>query len=48
MIGDSFSIALGVASNGLEKTIRIKSTVPPGTYETSIGTSPPTKSLTLH
>ena len=41
-------IALGTLNKRLEKTTKIKSTLPPGSYKTSLYTSPPPKSLSLH
>ena len=42
-----FFIALGILDKHLEKTTLIKSTLPPGSYKTSLDTSPP-KLLSLH
>ena len=42
-----FFIALGILNKHLERTTLIKSTLPPGSYKTSLDTSPPTK-LSLH
>ena len=39
---------LGIPNNYLEKTRLIRSTFPPGPYKTSLDTSPPPKSLSLH
>ena len=47
-MASNFFIALGVPENYLKKTIRIKSTLPPGTYKTSVDTLPPLKLLLLH
>ena len=43
-----FFIALGILDKNLEKTTLIKSTLPLGSYKTSLDTSPPPKSLSLH
>ena len=43
-----FFIALGIVDKHLQKTTLIKSTLPPGSYKTSLDTSPPPKSLSLH
>ena len=43
-----FFIALGIPDKHLEKTTLIKSTLPPGSYKTSLDTSPTPKSLSLH
>ena len=40
--------ALGIPDNYLEKTTVIRSTLPPGLYKTSLDTSPPPISLSLH
>ena len=48
MTSNIFFIALGIADKHLEKTMLIKSTLPPGSYKTSFDTSPPPKSLSLH
>ena len=48
MASNIFFIALGIADKRLEKTTLIKSTLPPGSYKTSLDTSPPPKSLSLH
>ena len=40
--------ALGIQDNYLEKTMLIRSTLPPGSYKTSLDTSPPSKILLLH
>ena len=39
--------ALGIQDNYLEKTMLIRSTLPPGSYKTSLDTSPPSKILLL-
>ena len=41
-------IALGIPDKYLEKTTLIKSTLPPGSYKTSLDTLLPPKSLSLH
>ena len=41
-------IGFGILNNYLEKTTLIRSTLPPGLYKTSLDTSPPTRSLSLH
>ena len=43
-----FFIALGIVDKHLQKTTLIKSTLPPGSYKTSLDTSPPPKSLSIH
>ena len=48
MASNIFFIALGILNKHLEKTTQIKSTIPPGSYKTSLDTSPPPKSLSLH
>ena len=48
MASNIFFIALGILDKHLEKTTQIKSTLPPGSYKTSLDTSPPPKSLSLH
>ena len=48
MASNIFFIALGILDKHLEKTTIIKSTLPPGSYKTSLDTSPPPKSLSLH
>ena len=40
--------ALGIQDKYLEKTTLIRSTLPPGSYKTSLDTSPPPKILSLH
>ena len=47
MASNILFIALGTLANRLEKTTQIKSTLRPGSYKTSLDTSPP-KSLSLH
>ena len=41
-------IALCIPDNYLKKAMLIRSTLPPGSYKTSLDTSPPPKSLSLH
>ena len=41
-------IALGIQDKYFEKTTLIRSTLPPGSYKTSLDTSPPPRSLSLH
>ena len=41
-------IALGIPDNYLEKTTLIRLTLCPGSHKTSLDTSPPPKSLSLH
>ena len=48
MTSNALFIALGILDNYLEKTMLIKSTLPPGSYKTFFNTSPPSKSLSLH
>ena len=48
MASNIFFVALGIPDKHLEKTTLIKSTLPPGSYKTSLDTSPPPKSLSLH
>ena len=48
MASNIFFIALGIADKHLEKTVLIKSTLPPGSYKKSLDKSPPSKSLSLH
>ena len=47
MASSIFFIALGIFDKHLEKTTLIKSTLPPGSYKTSLDRSPPPKSLLL-
>ena len=42
------NIALGIQDNYLEKTTLIRSRLFPGSYKTSLDTSPPPRSLSLH
>ena len=48
MTSNTIFIALGIQDNYLEKTTLIRSTLPPGSYKTSLDTSPPPISLSLH
>ena len=48
MADNTVFIALGIQDKYLEKTALIRSTLPPGSYKTSIDTSPPLISLSLH
>ena len=48
MASNTIFIALGIPNNYLEKTTLIRATLPPGSYKTSLGTSSPPKSLSLH
>ena len=48
MASNTIFIALGIPNNYLEKTTLIRSTLPPGSYKTSLDTSPPPISLSLH
>ena len=48
MASNNIFIALGIPDNYLEKTALIRSTLPLGSYKTSLDTSPPLKSLSLH
>ena len=48
MASNTIFIALGVQDKYLEKTMLIRSTLPTGSYETSLDTSPPPRSLLLH
>ena len=41
-------IALDIQNKYLEKTTLIRSTLPLGSYKTSLDTSPPPRSLSLH
>ena len=47
MASNIFFITFGIHDKHLERTALIKSTLPPGSYKTSLDTSPP-KSLSLH
>ena len=48
MASNIFFIALGISDKHLEKTTLIKSTLPSGSYKTSLDTSPPPQVLSLH
>ena len=48
MVSNTIFIALGIPDNYLEKTKLIRSTLPPGSYKTSLHTSPPPNSLSLN
>ena len=48
VVYNSFFIALGILGNSLTEIIIEKSLIFSGTYETSLDTSPPPKSLSLH
>ena len=48
MASNTIFIALGIPNNYLEKTTLIRTFLPPGSYKTSLGTSSPAKSLSLH
>ena len=48
MTSNILFIALGILDKHLQKATQIKSTLPPGSYKTSLDTSPPPKSLSLH
>ena len=48
MAGNIIFITLGIPDNYLEKTTLIWSTLSPGSNKTSLETSPPPKSLSLH
>ena len=48
MASNHIFIALGIQDNYFEKTMLIRSTLPPGSYKTSLDTSPPPKILSLH
>ena len=48
MASNTIFIALGISDNYLEKITLIKSTLPLGSYKTSLDTSPPPRSLPLH
>ena len=43
MASNTILIALGIPNSYLEKTTLIRSTLPPGSYKTSLHTSPPPK-----
>ena len=48
LASNTIFIALGIQDNYLEKTLLIRSTLLPGSYKTSLDTSPPPRSLSLH
>ena len=48
MASNIFFIALGILEKLLENTTLIKSTLSAGSYKTSLDTTPPAKSLSLH
>ena len=48
MADNTIFIALGIQDKYLEKTTLIRSALPPGSYTTSLDTSPPPKILSLH
>ena len=48
MASNTIFVALGIPNNYIEKTTLIRSTFSPGSYKTSIDTSRPPKSLSLH
>ena len=48
MASNNIFIALDILDDYLEKTTLIRSTLPPGSYKTSLDTSPPPISLSLH
>ena len=48
MASNIFFIALSIQHKHLEKTALIKSTLPPGSYKTSLDTSSPPESLSIH
>ena len=48
MVSNNIFITLVMPDNYLEKTTLIRSTLSPGSYETSLDTSPRPKSLSLH
>ena len=48
MASNTIFIALGILNNYLEKTMLIRSTLPPGSYKTSLDTLLPPKLLSLH
>ena len=47
MASSTFFMALGILDNYFKKTTYTKSKLPPGSYKTSLDTSPPSKSLSL-
>ena len=48
MASDIFFVALGIADKHFEKTMLIKSTLPPGSYKTPLDTLPLPQLLSLH
>ena len=48
MASNTIFIALGIQDKYLEKTTLIRSTLPPGSYKTSLDTSPPPTILSLY
>ena len=48
MGSNTIFIALGIKDKFLEKTTLVRSTLPPGSYKTSLDTSPPPRSVSLH
>ena len=48
MASNNVFTALGILDKHLAKTMLINSTLPPRSYKTSLDTSPPVKSLSLH
>ena len=48
MADNAIFIALGIQDNYIEKTTLIRSTLPPGSYETSLDISRPPESSSLH
>ena len=48
MADNTIFIALGIQDKYLEKTMLIRSTLPPGSSKTSLDTSPPLISLSLN
>ena len=48
MSSSTIFMALGILDKHLEKTRLIRSTLPPSSYKTSLDTSPPPRSLSLH
>ena len=48
MVSNTIFIALGIPDNYQDKTTLIRSTLPPGSYKTSLDTSLLPKSLSLH
>ena len=48
MTDNNVFIALGIPDKHIEKTTRVRSTLPPGSYKTPLDISPYSKSLSLH